>query len=136
MHKPRGAYAVLDAIALVLLALETLAVAVIAVGYAVYALLERDFSGLGWSLAAVAAIMAAGLGIFTWGFAGNKRFALGGVVTWQLMQASVGVWLLGSIPAVGLMLVVAAALAAWSAVRRQVARGRAPLSSDAEGPAA
>lgn len=125
MHKPRGAYAVLDAIALIVLALETLAVATIAVGYVVYALLERDFSGLGWSLAGVAAVMAVGLGIFTWGFAGNKRFALGGVVTWQLMQASVGVWILGSAAPVAVALIIAAALVTWSAVRRQAALGRA-----------
>lgn len=118
MNKRRAPGASLDVVALCLLALETLATAAIAVGYVIYGLLDDSFTALGWSLAGVAAVMAAGIGIFTWGFARRKRFALGGAVTWQLMQASVGVSLVSALPLVGVVLVVAALVVSWAAVRR------------------
>ncbi|NYI40774.1 hypothetical protein [Demequina lutea] len=124
MHKSRSATALVDAVALVILVAETALVAVIAVGYVAYALMDRSFSGLGLSLAAVAAILAAGLGLFTRGFAKRRRFALGGAMTWQLMQASVGVWLLGAFPIVGALLIAAAVMVAVAVFKRQAALGR------------
>lgn len=123
MHKPRGSAAVVDRAALVILALETVLMAVISVGYAAYALIERTFSGLGWSLAGVAAILAVGMALFTRGFAQRKRYALGGALTWQLMQASVGVWVLGTLPVVGVALIVTAVVVVIAVVKRQSALG-------------
>ncbi len=124
MYKGRDTTALIDAVALTILVAETALVAVIALGYVAYALIERSFTGLGLALAAVAAILAAGLGLFTRGFAKRRRFALGGAMTWQLMQASVGVWLLGTFPFVGAMLIAAAVLVAVAVFKRQAALGR------------
>jgi hypothetical protein len=124
MHKSTSTTALMDAVALAILVAETALVAVIALGYVAYALIDRSFSGLGLSLAAVAAILAAGLGLFTRGFAKRRRFALGGAMTWQLMQASVGVWLLGTFPFVGAMLIAAAVIVAVAVFKRQAALGR------------
>lgn len=124
MHKRTSATALVDGAALVILVAETALVAVIAIGYAAYALMDREFSGLGLSLAAVAAILAVGLGLFTRGFAKRQRFALGGAMTWQLMQASVGVWLLGTFPVFGVLLVVTAVIVAAAVFKRQAALGR------------
>lgn len=129
MDKSRPDRAVLDLIAVAILGLETALVAVIAVGYVVYALLDRSFSGLGVALAGVAAIMATGVGFFTWGFARRRRFALGGALTWQLMQASVGVWLLGTQPVLGSLLLASAAIVAVAVLRRQAAQGAGPSES-------
>jgi hypothetical protein len=124
MHKSTRTTAVIDAVALAILVAETALVAVIALGYVAYALMDRSFSGLGLSLAAVAAILAAGLGLFTRGFAKRRRFALGGAMTWQLMQASVGVWLLGTFPLFGAMLITTAVIVAAAVFKRQAALGR------------
>jgi hypothetical protein len=132
MHKPRGVAAVIDTTALVVLALETVLVAAISVGYVAYALIERSFSGLGWSLAAVAAILATGMALFTRGFARHQRFALGGALTWQLMQASVGVWVLGTRPALGAALIASAAVVVVAVAKRQSALGALPGSIDGE----
>ena len=123
MHKPQPARSVLDVVAIAILGLETALVGVIAVGYVVYALLDSEFSGLGVSLAVVAAIMATGAGFFTWGYARRRRFALGGAMTWQLMQASVGVWLVGTRPVPGVALLLCAVIVAVAVMRRQSALG-------------
>ena len=124
MHKSGNTTALMDAVALAILVAETALVAVIALGYVAYALMDRSFSGLGLSLAAVAAILAVGLGLFTRGFAKRRRFALGGAMTWQLMQASVGVWLLGTFPVFGAMLIATAVIVAAAVFKRQAALGR------------
>ena len=131
MYKSGLSRSILDLAALLLMALETAATALVAIGYAIYALVDRQFSGLGVSLAAVAAIMAFGIGAFTWGFATHKRFALGGALTWQLMQASVGVWMVTTRPVVGAALIATAAVVTVAVVRRQSAYGKdgPPLSS-------
>ena len=123
MHKTAPGRSLLDLAAIVILALETAVVAVIAVGYVVYALLDAEFSGLGVALAVVAAIMAVGAGFFTWGYARRRRFALGGALTWQLMQASVGVWVMGAQPVLGVALVATAAVVVAAVLRRQAAQG-------------
>ncbi len=125
MHNGKRATSLTDLVALVVLSAETALVAVIAVGYAAYALIDRSFSGLGLSLAAVAAILAAALGVFTRGFAKHQRFALGGAMTWQLMQVSVGVWLLGTRPLLGVPLVITALIVAFAVLKRQSALGQA-----------
>ena len=124
MHKSTGNTGLLDLLALGLLGAETALVGVIAIGYGAYALIDRSFSGLGLSLACVALVLALGLGLFTRGFAKRRRFALGGAMTWQLMQASVGVWLLGTLPVVAVALIVAAAIVAFAVLKRQAALGR------------
>ena len=129
MHKQAGAVALLDLAAVALLGLETALMGLFAIGYVVYALLDSDFTGLGASLAAVAAIMAAGIGLFTWGFARRRRFALSGALTWQLMQASVGVWALAMRPAAGVALIASAGVVTAAVLRRQAAYG---ASSDAD----
>jgi len=118
MDKSRRAWVSLDGIALILLVLETVGTLVVAVGYVVYALLDDEMTSLGAALAAVIAVMGAGLAVFTWGYARHKRFALGGVVTWQLMQVSVGVSVFPALPAVGIPLIVSAIVVAWAAMRR------------------
>ena len=124
MHNSKRADVATDVAALVILSAETCLVAVIAVGYVAYALIDQSFSGLGLSLAAIAAILAAALGLFTRGFAQRKRFALGGAMTWQLMQVSVGVWLLGTRPLVGVPLILTALIVAFAVLKRQSALGR------------
>jgi hypothetical protein len=124
MNKSTRTAAAIDAVALAILVAETALVVVIALGYVAYALLQSSFTGLGLALATVAAILAAGLGLFTRGFAKRRRFALGGAMTWQLMQASVGVWLLGTFPFFGAMLIAAAVVVAAAVFKRQAALGR------------
>ena len=124
MRKGKSVTVLVDAVALVILGAETALVSVIALGYAAYALIDRSFSGLGLALAAVAAILAVGLAIFARGFAQRRRFALGGAMTWQLMQASVGVWLLGTLPVFGSLLIAAAVIVAFAVFKRQAALGR------------
>lgn len=124
MHNPEKPTGILDVAALVILVAETALVGVIAVGYAVYSLVDRSFTGLGLALAAVAAILAAALALFTRGFAQRRRFALGGAMTWQLMQASVGVWLLGTFAVFGAALIATAVLVAVAVFKRQSALGR------------
>lgn len=124
MEKSTHRNTLVDVVALVILAAETALVAVISLGYVSYALIDRSFSGLGLSLAAVAAILAVGLGVFTRGFARHRRFALGGALTWQLMQASVGVWLLGTYPIPGALLIATASAVVVAVVKRQA--GLAP----------
>ncbi len=118
MDKPRGAWASLDGVALLVLVLETVATLVIASGYVVYALLDDEMSGLGAALAGVIAVMGAGLGAFTWGYARGKRFALGGVMTWQLMQLSVGVSVFPALPGVAIALILCALVVGIAAMRR------------------
>jgi hypothetical protein len=118
MDKPRRTWASLDGAALILLVLETVGTLFVAVGYVVYALLDDEMTSLGAALAVVIAVMGAGLAVFTWGYARDKRFALGGVVTWQLMQLSVGVSVFPALPAVGIPLILSAIVVAWAAMRR------------------
>jgi hypothetical protein len=123
MRKPQGKSAVLDVIALAILILETLATAFVAIGYWVYALVYSQDSGMAAALGAVMAVFAFGVGAFSWGFAKRRRFALSGALAWQLMQASVGVWLLSAWPLVGVLLILLAAVVTVAVVRRQAAYG-------------
>ena len=124
MHNPKKPTGFLDIAAFVILVAETALVGVIAIGYAVYSLVDRSFTGLGLALAAVAAILAVALALFTRGFAQQRRFALGGAMTWQLMQASVGVWLLGTFTVFGAVLIATAVLVAVAVFKRQSTLGR------------
>lgn len=123
MQERRKAFAILDLVALVILVVETVATALVAVGYGVYALLDSDNPTMAAALGGVMAVFAIGIGAFTWGFAKRRRFALSGALAWQLMQASVGVWLMTSVPAAGAALIVLALVVAVAAVRRQAAYG-------------
>lgn len=123
MQERRTAPAILDAAALVILVVETVATALVAVGYGVYALLDSDNPTMAAALGVVMAIFAAGIGAFTWGFAKRRRFALSGALAWQLMQASVGVWLMTTVPAVGAALILVAVVVAVAVVRRQASYG-------------
>ncbi|WP_291377593.1 hypothetical protein [Demequina sp.] len=124
MDKRRGATAVLDLVALVILVAETVLVGFVAVGYCIYALLDGENRQMSAALGAVMAIFAVGVGAFTWGFAKRRRFALSGALAWQLMQASVGVWLLTVWPLVGVVLIVLAVVVTVSVVRRLADYGR------------
>jgi hypothetical protein len=124
MNKPRRSGNVIDALALTVLVIETLATAAIAVGYGVYALLDSESPGLAAALGGVMAVFAIGVGVFAWGFAKRRRFALSGALAWQLMQASVGVWLLSVIPVVGVVLILLSAVVTYAVVRRQATYGR------------
>ncbi len=123
MHKARGFSATLDLIALVILVLETLATAFVAVGYGIYALLDSENPGMAAALGGVMAVFALGVGAFSWGFAKRRRFALSGALAWQLMQASVGVWLITAWPLVGASLILLAAVVTAAVVRRLAAYG-------------
>lgn len=124
MYKPQGFSAVLDVIALAILVLETLATAFAAVGYGVYSLLDSENPGMAAALGGVMAVFALGVGAFSWGFAKRRRFALSGALAWQLMQASVGVWLITAWPLVGAALILLAAVVTVAVVRRQAAYGK------------
>lgn len=123
MHKPQGFFRVLDLIALAILVLETVATAFVAVGYGIYALLDSENPGKAAALGGVMAVFAFGVGAFSRGFARRRRFALSGALAWQLMQASVGVWLITVWPLVGVALILLAAVVAVAVVRRQAAYG-------------
>ncbi|MCB2412092.1 hypothetical protein LGT39_04415 [Demequina sp. TTPB684] len=123
MNKNERVSSVLDLVARVLLVVETLIAAFMAVGYALYALLDADDRALSAALAGVMAVFAAGLAAFAWGYAKRRRFALSGALAWQLMQASVGVWLLSVWPAVGGALLVLAAIVTLAVIRRLAAYG-------------
>lgn len=123
MHKPQGFFGVLDLIALAILVLETVATAFVAVGYGIYALLDSENPGMAAALGGVMAVFAFGVGAFSWGFARRRRFALSGALAWQLMQASVGVWLITVWPLVGVTLILLAAVVTVAVVRRQAAYG-------------
>ena len=125
MYKTRRVSGALDLIALVILVAETVMALFIAVGYGVYALLDSDSPELSAALAAVMAVFAAGVGVFAWGFAKHRRFALSGALVWQLKQASVGVWLLAAWPLVGAALIVLATAVTVAVVRRLAAYGKA-----------
>ena len=124
MHKSRGFTTVLDLVALAILVLETLATAFAAVGYGIYALLDSQDPGMAAALGGVMAVFAFGVGAFSWGFAKRRRFALSGALAWQLMQASVGVWLITARPLVGAALIFSAAVVTVAVVRRQAAYGK------------
>lgn len=124
MNKPRRFAGTIDVVALVSLVIETVATAAIAVGYGVYALLDSENPGMAAALGGVMAVFAVGVGAFAWGFAKRRRFALSGALAWQLMQASVGVWLLSVLPLVGVVLILLAAVVTFAVVRRQAAYGR------------
>lgn len=124
MHKPPALSAVLDLIALAILILETLGTAFVAVGYWIYALLDSQDPGMAAALGGVMAVFAVGVGAFSWGFAKRRRFALSGALAWQLMQASVGVWLITAWPLVGTVLILLAAVVTVAVVRRQAAYGK------------
>lgn len=124
MDKPQRTGAVLDLLALVILVLETVAISFAAVGYGVYALLGSENPGMAAALGGVMAIFAVGVGAFSWGFARRRRFALSGALAWQLMQASVGVWLLASWPVVGTVLILLATVVTVAVARRQAAYGK------------
>ncbi len=124
MHKPQGFAAVFDFIALAILVLETLATAFVAVGYGIYALLDSQDPGLSAALGAVMAVLAAGAGVFAWGFARHRRFALSGALAWQLMQASVGIWLFPWRPLAGAALILLAVVVTIAVARRQAAYGK------------
>lgn len=124
MHKSQDKSAVLDLIALAILILETLATAFVAVGYGIYSLIDSQDSGMAAALGGVMAVFALGVGAFAWGFAKRRRFALSGALAWQLMQASVGVWLITAWPLVGVALILLATVVTVAVVRRQTAYGR------------
>jgi len=124
MNKPRIWGKSIDVVALVSLVIEAVATAAIAVGYGIYALLDSENPGMAAALGGVMAIFAVGVGAFAWGFAKRRRFALSGALAWQLMQASVGVWLLSVIPVVGVALILLAAVVTLAVVRRQADYGR------------
>lgn len=121
MHTPREASAALDVAATVGLILETLVVTLIGVGYVVYALFGGVSSGLAWSLAGIAILMGSALAALTWGWVRRKRFALGGALTWQLMQGCVAVWLMGTQPWWALVLLVVALVTGAAVLRRHAA---------------
>ncbi len=124
MNTPQRARGLLDLVALMILVLETAATSLAAVGYGVYALLDSEDPGLAAALGGVLAVFAVGVGAFSWGFAKRRRFALSGALAWQLMQASVGVWLFTVWPLVGAVLILCAAVVAVAVVRRQSAYGK------------
>ncbi len=123
MHKTQRVSGVLDLVALVILVAETVLASFIAVGYGVYALLDSGDPGLAAALAGVMAVFAVGVGVFARGFAKRRRFALSGALAWQLMQASVGVWLVAVWPLAGALLIVLAAVVTIAVVRRLAAYG-------------
>lgn len=117
MNKSSASRGILSTVATVLLGLEATLMAVFAVGYVVYALVDDSFTRLGLGLAVVFALFAAGLVATTLGFARGKRFAFSAAVTWQLMQASVAVWLMSSQPAAAVALLAAAIVVGFAAMR-------------------
>lgn len=124
MHKPQGFSGVIDRLALAILVLETLVITFVAVGYGIYALVDNQNPGMAAALGGVFAVFAFGLGAFSWGFARHRRFALSGALAWQLMQASVGVWLITAWPLVGAALIVLAAVVTVAVVRRLASYGK------------
>ena len=124
----------LDVVARVIVVLEAVLMAVITAAYVAYAILDEASGRFLWGAAVVCALFTAGMVAVAWGFNKGKRFALGAAFAWQLMQVSAGVWLLGSNPAVGIPLLVAAGIVAAAVMKRVARLPREPedLGADSE----
>lgn len=130
MDKPRVVSGPLEATALVLLSLETIVTALLTVGYALYAIEATESTRLYWGVTAVMAMFTAGLAFTSWGWVRRKRFAPSAALTWQLLQLSLGVWVLGANVAVGLVMVTAAAVIVVAAMRRYASLAGANRAGD------
>ena len=120
MNKQGFFWHVVDVIALVVIVLEATLAAVLGFGYAFYAVADERLARLGWGLAAVLAILAAARFAVAYAWARSRRWATGAALSWQLMQASMGVWFFGADAIVGLSLLLTAALVGLAAVRRHL----------------
>lgn len=115
----------LEVIAGTLLALETLYVAFLATAYGIYAFNEESARRFYLGVCVVGLLLALGLAIATWGWWGSKRFATSAALTWQLLQLSLGVWVLGASPLAGVALIAGAVVVGLAALKRHAALARA-----------
>lgn len=120
MNKQGYFWRVVDVIALVIIVLEAILAAVLGFGYAFYAVADERLARLGWGLAVVLAILAAAMFAVAYAWAKSRRWATGAALSWQLMQASMGVWFFGADALVGLALLLSAAVVGFAAVRRHL----------------
>lgn len=120
MNKQGVLWRVIDAFALVIIVLEAILAAVLGFGYAFYAVADERLARLGWGLAVVLAILAAAMFAVAYAWARSKRWATGAALSWQLMQASMGVWFFGADALVGSLLLITAAVVGFAAVRRHM----------------
>ncbi len=96
-----------------IVALETLMVVAIGVGYVIYAVVDTSQEATPAIVLAVFAILlAAGLGACAWGLWTRKRWARSFALTWQLLQmaAAVATWPTSPEIAMGLMAAAAVVL--------------------------
>lgn len=129
MNKNASRARPLDAVAAVLLVLETLYVAFLATAYGLYAVQEVSSRRLYTGVAVVGALLAIGVAAVTWGWVRRRRFATSAALSWQLLQLSLGVWVLGASPLAGLVMIGAAIVVAVAALKRHAALARAASES-------
>lgn len=108
----------LDFAARILLVLEALLTAFITSRYAIYAVFDESGTRFLWGAAVVSGLLTIGVAVVAWGFVAGKRFALGAAFAWQLFMGAAGVWLLGTLPVLGVALIVAALTIAFAVARR------------------
>jgi len=90
----------------------------VAVVYGLYATYDERETRFLWGAAVVCLLFAVGAGAVAWGFATQRRFALGSAFGIQLMMAAAAVWLWGGWPVWGVLLLASAAVVAWAVSRR------------------
>lgn len=100
------------------LALEALAAAIAGGAYIVFGLAaESAHRAFSLSVAALAFALALALGAAAWGLWHRRRWAASLSLTWQVIQAAVGVYVFSTHPAAALALIVIAVIAAAGTLR-------------------
>lgn len=113
----------MDILAVIIVTFEAIALALAGAGYVVYALVGDPVNrGAMAVLGALALLMAAGIGAAARGWWQSQRWARSVALTWQILQAAVGLYYLleypgGGARALGTVLIVASAVVTVAVVR-------------------
>jgi len=112
------------------LGFEAVVLAVVAVAYAIYAVLgDTADAGMIVGVAAFCALLAIGVGAGAWGMWHSRRWSRSIALTWQVFQAGLGLAILATQPLVGAVLIVVA-LAVAAAVFARAGRDDAPATEE------
>lgn len=107
------------------LTLESLASAIAGGAYVVFGLAGQDANtAFSLSVAALAFAFAVALGAAGWGVWHGRRWAASLSLTWQVIQAAVGVYVFSARPYVGLGLIAVAVVAAAGTLRSSKPRAQ------------
>ena len=112
MSTPSSSVAALTRIASVVLVwIESAALAAGAVTYAVHGVAGTDDPGLTWALVAMLVVLAVPLALAARSLARGRRWARSYSLMWQVLQVAVGWYLVSSSPALGAAVIVVAVVA-------------------------